>query len=327
MQSTPRVSLGVPVYNAERYLDRCLSALLAQDHPDFEIIISDNASTDRTWEICRRFAARDSRIRLYRNERNLGGPANYARVVELARGEFFKWVAYDDLCHPAYLRHCLAALDAAGPAAVLAYPRTLLIDERGEVLGPYADGLDLRSPRPWRRVARAARHINLCHAHLGLFRRSVLRRTGLVRPYLASDYTLVAEVAQLGQIHEVPERLFLRRLHGASTRQWGATPATGVSWFDPGGQRVRAPRLRMRYETVRVLLHGDVPLSTRLSCAIAFPLAWELRRLRVRLGRLRARLTGKTLPSGLAALIDTAAAVEEPVDNAPVAAPTPGSRR
>ena len=303
MQSTPRVSLGVPVYNAERYLGQCLSALLAQDHADFEIIISDNASTDRTWAICQHFAARDPRIRLYRHPRNLGGPANYARVVELARGEFFKWVAYDDLCRPAYLRSCLAALDAGGPEVVLAYPRTLLIDERGEVIGSYVDGLDLRSPRPWRRVARAAQRLNLCHAHLGLFRLAALRRTGLVRPYLSSDYTLVAEVAQLGQIHEVPEPLFLRRMHGASTRQGKRGLAAAVAWFAPEGHRVQAPRLRMLYETVRALLGGDAPLVTRLGSALGFLVSWELRRLRNRLGRLRRRLTGVAVPDGLVALV------------------------
>ena len=299
------MSLGVPVYNAERYLDQCLSALLAQDYPDFEIIISDNASTDRTWAICRHFADRDPRIRLHRHTRNVGGPANYARVVDLARGEFFKWVAYDDLCRPAYLRSCVTALDAGGPTVLLAYPRTLLIDEENAVIGPYVDGLDLRSPRPWRRVARAARRLNLCHAHFGLFRLAALRRTGLVRPYLSSDYTLVAEVAQLGQIHEVPEPLFLRRMHGASTRQGNGGLTAAVTWFAPAGQRVQAPRLRMLYETVRALLHGDVPLGTRLSGAAAFLLSWELRRVRNRLGRLRRRLTGVAVPDGLDALVES----------------------
>ncbi|MBF9131037.1 glycosyltransferase family 2 protein [Plantactinospora sp. S1510] len=288
MESAPRVTLGVPLYNAERYLESCLDALLAQDYPDFEIIVSDNASTDRTWEICQTYAAKDARIRLYRNPRNFGGHVNYTRVVELARGELFKWVAYDDVCLPSYLRTCVAALDAAGPQAVLAYPRTVLIDESGEVIGPYADRLDLRDPRPWRRVARVARNINLCHAHFGVFRMSALRRTGMIRPFLSSDYTLIAEVARLGEIHEVAEPLFLRRMHGGSTRQAkGATPASALAWYGQAGRRVRAPRLRMLAETLRMLSTGSDPLGTRISSAAAFLATWWARRVRVRLGRLR----------------------------------------
>jgi hypothetical protein len=293
MEGAPRVSLGVPLYNAERYLEECLDALLAQDYPDIEIIISDNASTDRTWGIARYYAAVDPRVRLHRNPRNLGGHVNYARVVELARGELFKWVAYDDICLPSYVSTCVAALDAAGPRAVLAYPRTVLIDEDGDAICPYADGLNLRDQRPWRRVAGVAGNINLCHAHFGVFRLSALRRTGLIRPFLSSDYTLVAEVARLGEIHEVDRALFHRRVHAGSTRQAKhSNTASAATWFAPdGGDRpVRAPRQRMVLETVRVLATGDHRLTTRLSCAAAFLAAWWIRRVRVRVGRWRRRM-------------------------------------
>lgn len=281
----------MPLYNAARYLECCLDSLLGQDYPDFEIIISDNASTDRTWEICQRYAARDARIRLYRNSRNYGGHVNYARVVELARGELFKWVAYDDICLPTYLRTCVAALDAAGPRAVLVYPRTVLIDEGGAVIGPYDDRLDLRDHRAWRRVAGVAHNISLCHAHFGVFRLCVLRRTGMIRPFISSDYTLLAEVARLGEIHEVAEPLFQRRLHDASTMQGrNSTASSAATWFAPEGRRVRAPRLRMLVETVRILSSGDARLRTRLGSAVAFLAAWLARRLRVQAGRWRRRL-------------------------------------
>jgi hypothetical protein len=291
----PRVSIGLPVYNAERYLAECLDGLLAQDHADFELIISDNASTDRTWEICRRYAAADPRIRLYRSPVNRGGHANFAWVVKLARGELFKWVAYDDVCLPSYVSSCVAALDAAGPETILAYPRTILIDEAGRTIGPYADRLDLRDPRPWRRVAGVARHVSLCHAHFGVFRTVALRRTGLIRPYVSSDYTLLAEVARLGRIHEVDRPLFHRRVHGGSTLQAkGATAASAAAWFgepNAGGRPSRAAtRWRMVRETVAMLAAGDLPLATRLSCAAAFSVVWYTRRIRVLFGRWRRRL-------------------------------------
>src|SRR5436190_12174806 len=95
----PIVSIGLPVFNGERYLRQALDSLLGQDFQDFELIISDNASTDRTAEICRAYVAKDRRIRYYRNESNIGSAPNYRRVFELARGEFFKWCSHDDVCH------------------------------------------------------------------------------------------------------------------------------------------------------------------------------------------------------------------------------------
>lgn len=209
----PRVSIGMPLYNAERYLDQAFVSLLEQDYTDFEIVVCDNASTDRTWEICQRYAAADPRVRLHRNEVNQGAAYNYNRVVELARGELFRWAAYDDWCAPQLLGRCVAALDAGGPQVVLAYPQTQLIDEHGTVIGPHPDRMDLRDLRSWRRVAKVANRFTLCNPVFGVVRTEVLRRTGLIRPWPSSDVTLLAELAALGQFHEVPAPLFHRRIH------------------------------------------------------------------------------------------------------------------
>ncbi len=134
-------------------------------------------------------------------------------------------------------------------------------------------------------------NLNLCHAHFGVFRMSALRRTGMIRPFLASDYTLVAEVARLGEIHEVDQPLFLRRLHLGSTLQAvGSTPSTALAWFAEEGRRARLPRTRMLLETLRTLATGTPPLAIRISSTLAFLGAWCLRRIRVRLGRLRRQL-------------------------------------
>ena len=96
----PRVSVGIPVFNGERFLAETIESILAQTFKDFEIVISDNASTDRTEEICRSYAARDPRIRYNRNDTNRGAAWNHNRVFELARGEYFKWQSHDDFCAP-----------------------------------------------------------------------------------------------------------------------------------------------------------------------------------------------------------------------------------
>jgi hypothetical protein len=303
----PRLTLGVPLYNAERYLADAFESLLGQDYRDFELVVCDNASTDRTWEICRRYAAADPRVRLHRNEVNQGAAYNYNRVVELAQGELFRWAAYDDLCEPALLGRCVEALDRAGPSAVLAYPKTVLIDDDGAVLGPYQDRMNLPDPRAWRRVAGVARRYSLCNPVFGVVRTEALRRTGLIRPYPSSDVTLLAELAALGQFCEVPEPLFQRRIHAGSSRQGRGSDRKALpgvaAWFDPLQRRrsVRAPRVRLTVRTVRALLssHAGLGPAARLACAASFVATFWVRRARVVAGRVRRRMLGRPIESPL----------------------------
>ena len=107
----PRVSIGLTVFNSERYLDESIQSLLSQTFQDFELIISDNASTDRTKDIALTYAARDHRVRYVRNRMNIGVAGNFNQVFRLSSGEFFKWAAYDDLCAPDFLFRCVEVLD------------------------------------------------------------------------------------------------------------------------------------------------------------------------------------------------------------------------
>src|SRR5262249_32985361 len=116
----PRVSIGLYVYNGARFLEDTLDSLLAQTYTDFELIISDNASTDRTEEICRTYAAKDQRVRYYRSKKNVGVGRNCNRVFELATGDYFKWATADDLCKPELVARCLELLENDRPV-VLAY--------------------------------------------------------------------------------------------------------------------------------------------------------------------------------------------------------------
>jgi glycosyltransferase involved in cell wall biosynthesis len=102
----PRVSIGLPVFNGEKYLAEALDSILSQTYRDFKLIISDNASTDRTEQICREYAAKDRRIRYYRNEKNIGAPKNFNRVFELSSGKYFRWDAFT---HPSAKPNYLAA--------------------------------------------------------------------------------------------------------------------------------------------------------------------------------------------------------------------------
>src|SRR5436305_4413473 len=100
--STPKVGVGMPVYNAERYLREALDSFLAQTYADFELTLVDNASDDGTEAICREYATRDDRVRYHRISENMGAVLNFRRAFELARGEYFAWAAHDDLRAPTF---------------------------------------------------------------------------------------------------------------------------------------------------------------------------------------------------------------------------------
>lgn len=128
----PRVSVVVPAYNNGDFLAATLRSILDQSYEDFELIVSDHASTDGTWEVMQSFAS-DPRVRLERTEAGGGARRNWNRVSQLATGDLIKLVCGDDLIHPTMLAEQVAALDAAGERAVLVASQRDLIDARGEV--------------------------------------------------------------------------------------------------------------------------------------------------------------------------------------------------
>src|SRR5690606_31013056 len=138
----PRVSVRVPTYHGAPHPREAPQSLPPQPYEDTEDIASDNASTDATEEIATSFASRDPRVRYHRLPENIGAAANFMRVLELARGEYFRWAAADDLSAPEFIERCVSVLDRQ-PDVVQAYPLTKLIDERGAVIGEYQDGLHI----------------------------------------------------------------------------------------------------------------------------------------------------------------------------------------
>src|SRR5882762_4526395 len=139
--NAPKVSVGLPVYNGERFVSEAIEAVLKQSFVDLELIISDNASCDRTEQICRDYAARDSRVRYYRNCFNVGVNPNYRRVFSLSTAEYFKWVTHDDLQTLDFLEKSVAIMDRE-PGVVVCYPRVAVIDEHGTVVKRRSYGLD-----------------------------------------------------------------------------------------------------------------------------------------------------------------------------------------
>jgi glycosyltransferase involved in cell wall biosynthesis len=222
----------MPVFNGEKYLREALDSIQAQTYRDFELIISDNASTDRTQQICLEYVTKDRRIRYYRNKKNLGAPKNFNRVFELSSGEYFKWAAYDDVLAPEYLQKCVSVLDE-DQSVVLCHSITGRIDEHGILMGVYNKGILRRigSGKPHERFGDLIGLFHWCCLVMGVVRASSFRKTPLQGSYIGSDRNLLAEIGLIGRIHEIPEILHFQRDHPdsySSNRPWPYTKATSV---------------------------------------------------------------------------------------------------
>ncbi|NJR49473.1 MAG: glycosyltransferase family 2 protein [Leptolyngbyaceae cyanobacterium CSU_1_3] len=272
-----RVSIGVPVYNGENYLEAALDSLLAQTFQDFEIIIADNASTDRTEEICQFYAAKDNRIRYYRHPTNIGATPNFDCLLKYARGEYFKWAAHDDVHAPTYLEKCVAVLDR-NPKVILCYPWTQFIDEKGDAYPrnyEFDGKLRLNSDQPHERFHDIACTFQECFQLFGLIRTSVLKQpsVGPYGNYSHADGVYLARLALAGQFHEIPEQLFLSRQHSQQSCKVYAAENTDydyfeyTAWCDPSkAGKFILPHWTIFSEYCSAIFRSQVSFTEKLAC-------------------------------------------------------------
>src|SRR6516164_4015843 len=256
MYSTPLVSVGLFVYNGERFLEEALHSILNQTFNDFELIISDNASTDRTGEIAQSYALRDKRIRYYRNKKNMGAGWNVRRVYELATGRYFKWAAVDDLLEADFLRRCVEILES-DPDCVVAYAKTKEVDENGTFIKNYLTPMKADSKDPVDRFRAMLLPLHMCYQIFGVMRMSALRQIPPQGIYVNGDGVLLARMSLLGRFYEISEHLFVSRRHRAQSMA-----ALPVRLKQP-----RRLRLTNRYPTLPSPEWWD-PAKTR---ALTFP--------------------------------------------------------
>lgn len=264
-QTEPRVSIGLPVYNGENFIKEALDSLLNQSYTDFELIISDNASTDATESICRSYAERDQRIRYHRQSENQGAAWNYNHVFALATGAYFKWAAHDDLCAPTFIERCVAILDQE-PDVVLCTARTKSIDGSGNVLQEYHAKPLGNSPKAWQRFYEFTVVPHPCVSVFGLIRRDVLQRTKLIGKYSGSDRPLLGELSLYGRMYEIPEFLFFYRNH--ESQSWAnKTLHEYQAWFDPSRlHKLTFPHWRLMVEHELSLWRAPLKIYERLRC-------------------------------------------------------------
>jgi glycosyltransferase involved in cell wall biosynthesis len=229
----PLVSIGIPVFNGDAFIRDSIESILSQTFTDLELIISDNGSTDRTAEICLGYADKDRRVRFHRNERNIGATKNFRRVFELARGKYFKWQCYDDMCSSNFLSETLARLES-DKSLVLAYPFTVLIREDGrQVLSHDCWRMLLNQERAWNRFAFRLKHFRgPTTAIYGLIRTEVLAKTRLIDAFSHSDQVLIMELALQGRFDIAPRATHFYRHHRKQSLKANRLPRERMLWFD-----------------------------------------------------------------------------------------------
>lgn len=210
-RDAPTVTVGMPAYNAAPWIAASIESILDQSFRDFELVISDNASTDATLAICQRYASADVRVRVIANPQNVGANRNYLAVLRAARGRYFKWASSNDLCAPTLIEKCVAALER-DPSAVLAAPRSWLFQESPADATPYERDVELVAAEPAARFITMQSAIGLNNAINGVIRRDALARVSPVGSFTGADIVLMGELALLGKWLLLEDRLFYRRM-------------------------------------------------------------------------------------------------------------------
>lgn len=219
---SPKVSIGLPVYNGARYIREALDSVLAQSFRDFELIISDNASTDETETICESYAKNDPRIRYVRQTENRGGAYNFQYVMEQATGKYFKWLAHDDRLEPDFLTEVIRYLDDHDDV-VLCTTDVKCIDELGGVLNITCLE-SLRGDGDWIAVRRKVmsyssfKRDNLAFLIYGVYRLDQIRNCNVSESGLwgfvnGSEYPWFCQIAPLGKIVALPLAMIVYRRH------------------------------------------------------------------------------------------------------------------
>lgn len=216
--SKPRIFIGMPVRDAEDEVAEAIEAILAQTMGDFELHISDDASTDGTFDVVQEYAAKDERVSAFRRERSVGSTRNFNRLADAADGEYFAWASADDRMAPEYLQRCCEALDADEDAA-LAYSWAKIVDPTGSVRRIHHDRRAPDSDDIVERLRIAMYGIDLLNCLYGVMRRGAVQATGLLRNDMyAPDNLLIVELAMEGRFVQIEEPLFRRGMPGKSEK-------------------------------------------------------------------------------------------------------------
>jgi len=231
----PLVTIGIPVYNGGERLRRALDAILAQEYPNLEIIISDNASTDQSPTIIREFLSRREGARTVRQEQNIGASGNFEFLMREAHGKYFFWASCDDYWHPQFVSRNVAQLESA-PEAGLALTGVDRIYDDFTPLDSvrFAGALDPSRASHWRAAMNCASGVPYHLGVYGLWRLDFMRRVFRGYPlFFAADRLFLCGVALATRFTYVDDPLYVRTVHRASTAARYSQEDLGVTYGNP----------------------------------------------------------------------------------------------
>lgn len=235
----PKISIGMPVYNNELFIRRAIDSLLKQTFTDFELIISDDASTDSTPIICEEYAKKDKRIRYIRQQKNIGLHRNFFFLLQEAKYDYFAWAAADDFLDPKFLEKNLNVLISnenvvCSVSKVKPYG-TEMFDLNPETIDT------LRYPKlvrnfikrnRWRKMADTCaiygtyekkirtflKNYKSLSAIYGIFRTEQLRKCIITKPFVCVEVCIFLNLLKYGDLYEVDEAYLHKFDEGFSTR-------------------------------------------------------------------------------------------------------------
>jgi glycosyltransferase involved in cell wall biosynthesis len=277
-----RVSIGMPVWNGEAFVAEAIESVLAQTYGDFELLISDNCSTDATAEICQTYMKRDARINYIRQETNIGAAANHNEVFRRSSGRYFKWACHDDVLAPEFIQESVRVLDE-DETVVLCSPATVLINEDGSrvcyspeyhaMMDSYGrkwpitpeKNPQLMSNDPANRFAALLLNTSMCLEIYGLIRRSALEKTRLMPHHVGGDKVVLAELCLMGRFYLLQNSLFYRRCHPGqfSSARSGSYQA---KWFSGKKDHIFGQQIRLLTEYSRAVLAAALVPEQRYRC-------------------------------------------------------------
>jgi glycosyltransferase involved in cell wall biosynthesis len=283
----PRLSVGLAVYNGEAFLEETMRSFLDQTFTDFELIVSDNASTDGTLEIIRRLEAEDPRVRSHVFASNQGPAANYNKTIELTEGtDYFVWSAADDVREPTFLAKCVELLDR-DPQASVGYSRTMIIEE-GQPPKAYEYEPDVDAPTAHERLRTLLLVDHRRHGAFEIF--GVMRLQPLLESfplgaYARADSVYLVRMALRGRFLRVPEYLFLNRNHpdrsvrsvparsykgsGVVVKRIGSGPIPPDEWWDAEKRgRIVWPEWNLAREYISAVTKAPLSRTERLRCRL-----------------------------------------------------------
>ncbi|RED96627.1 glycosyltransferase family 2 protein [Marinoscillum furvescens] len=200
----PLLTIGVPVYNEEKFIRATLDSLLSQSFKDFNLIVSDNCSTDYTYEIAKEYAKKDDRVTVVKQEENIGVIDNFISVLKRAKSKYFMWAGGHDIFESHYFKEGVEYLEQ-NPESVLAYPNTVFFDESGTLPIPSSD-IDTIGLSRGKAIYKISRNLYDCSSIHGIFKLETLLNLKFHKG-VGFDNLIIYQTAEKGEIKQLSQGL------------------------------------------------------------------------------------------------------------------------